>query len=269
VKAGLVEMLDAIGSINDSDGVTVVVTSDEEIGSHFSRELIETEATSAHHSHIAEPSADGAIKIERKGVFLYELEVIGRAAHAGLEPERGVNAAVEPAHQILATSSLVKPGVATTITPTVLLGGTTTNTVRAAGRAAIDVHSASTLEQDRVDAVLRGLAPVLGGAALGLHGGPNRLPLEAAMSEPLVALCQRAATAIGIDPPGTVSVGGGSDANFTAGVDTLTLDGLGTVGGGAQSDDEHMLVTSMTARAGPLAALLSFLFGSDPREDRS
>ena len=134
-----------------------------------------------------EASADGgALKTERKGVSLYDVRVLGRAAHAGLEPERGVNATLELAHQVLAVAALGRPGAGTTVTPTVSGAGTTTNTVPADGSFAVDVRVRTVAEQApgrRRDA--RRCAPVLPGAALEVTGGPNRPPLEAAASAAL------------------------------------------------------------------------------------
>jgi glutamate carboxypeptidase len=236
------------------------LTGDEEIGSPSSRELIEEEARGASAALVLEASADGgALKTERKGVSLYEVGVVGRAAHAGLEPERGVNAALELAHQLLVVSSLGDPDAGTTVTPTVAQAGTTTNTVPARGSFAVDVRARTAAEQDRVHQAMVGLRTVVPGASLEITGGPNRPPLEAAASAELFDRATALAAQLGLPAPTRAAVGGASDGNFTAGVGTPTLDGLGAVGGGAHADDEHVLVEQLSGRTALLAALVSDL----------
>src|SRR5262249_44418448 len=139
--AGLVMALHAVGDLDDPDGVTLLVTGDEEVGSASSRELIESEARDASAVLVLEASADGGeLKTARKGTALYEIDIVGRAAHAGLEPEKGVNASVELAHQILAITALADPAAGTTVTPTAATSGVTGNTVPASARFAVDVR---------------------------------------------------------------------------------------------------------------------------------
>lgn len=262
MKAGLVLAMHAIAAQPDRCGITLLITSDEEVGSLTSRELIESTARGCAAALVLEGAADGgALKTERKGTSNYQLQVTGRAAHAGLEPERGVNAAVELAHQLLAVNQLGDPELGTTVTPTVLAAGTTTNTVPASGEFAIDVRARTTAEQERVDKALRALPPVLPGAQLTILGGVNRAPLEAASSAVLYERAVRIAAGLGQPPPGQASVGGASDGNFTAGMGVATLDGLGAVGGGAHADDEHVLVDTLAPRLALLAALLGDLLG--------
>ena len=116
---------------------------------------------------------DGALKTARKGISLYEMQISGRAAHAGLEPERGINASVEAAHLILAIAELGDPALGTTVTPTLLRSGTAANVVPARATLAVDVRAASVAEQQRVDEALRLIAPVLPGAAVTAAAGPT------------------------------------------------------------------------------------------------
>ena len=265
MKAGLVMALHAIASLPDRDGVTLLVTGDEEVGSTTSRALIEDTARGARGALVLEASAPGgALKIERKGVSLYEVVVTGRAAHAGLEPERGVNATIELAHAVLAITALADSELGTTVTPTVASSGTTTNTVPASASVFVDVRACTVAEQDRVDAALRALAPVTPGAGLEINGGPNRPPLEAAASADLFARAQAIAAREGLPALESVAVGGGSDGNFTAGIGVPTLDGLGAVGGGAHADDEHVLVAELVPRTRLVAALVAELAAADP-----
>jgi glutamate carboxypeptidase len=269
MKAGLVIAFQAVAALPDSAAVTVLVTGDEEVGSPSSRELIEAEAASCSAALVLEASADGgALKLERKGVSNYEVRIRGRAAHAGLEPELGVNASIEAAHQILAVSGLGAASLGTTVTPTLLNSGTTRNTVPAAGSFLVDARVRDLAEQDRVDAAMYALRPVLDEASLEVLGGPNRPPLERKASESLYLRASALAGKLGLEPLRETSVGGGSDGNFTAGIGTPTLDGLGAVGGGAHADDEHVLVAELAPRTALLAALMADLLPSAADSDR-
>ena len=244
----------------------MLVTGDEEIGSPTSRELIEAEAAGCSAALVLEASRRRRrCKTERKGISLYQVRAVGRAAHAGLEPERGVNATIELAHQVLAVAGFGDAARGTTVTPTVLSSGPTSNTVPGGGSFAVDVRMWDSVEQARVDAAMRSLLPVVPDAVLEVSGGPNRPPLSpprrrrcssAPAGWPRCSGCRRCTAA---------AVGGASDGNFTAGVGTPTLDGLGAVGGGAHADDEHVL-GSPSCPAGPrcIAALISDLLAGAP-----
>jgi o-succinylbenzoate synthase len=163
MKAGVVQLFHALAALDDLDGVTVLVTSDEETGSRSSRPLIEDEARRTAAVLVLEASEGGALKTARKGVSTYDLRVTGLAAHAGLEPHRGVNATVELAHQVLAISGLGDQEAGTTVTPTVAASGTTRNTVPASAEVLVDVRAETAAEQARVDTAMRGLTPALAG----------------------------------------------------------------------------------------------------------
>jgi glutamate carboxypeptidase len=260
MKAGVVQALHAVAALPDRAGVTLLITGDEELGSPSSRELIEQEAAGCAAALVLEGSADGgALKTERKGVSLYQVRVTGRAAHAGLEPWAGVNSTVELAHQVLAVQSLADPELGTTVVPTRMTAGTTTNTVPAAGEFAIDVRARTAAEQQRVDAALGALTPVLPGARIVVEGGPNRPPMEASASQALYTRAAKLAGELGLPPLNWAAVGGASDGNFTAGVGTPTLDGLGAVGGGAHAAGEHVVVAEIPRRAALVAALTAGL----------
>jgi glutamate carboxypeptidase len=255
MKAGVVLAMHAAAAAGP--GATLLVTGDEELGSPSSRALVEAEARDGTAALVLEASADGgALKTERKGVSLYRVRATGRAAHAGLAPERGINATVELAHQVLAVSALADPVRGSTVTPTRLLAGTTTNTVPAMGELAVDVRVRDAAEQGRVDAAMRALRPVQPGALLEVTGGPNRPPMPASASAGLFARAAALAVELGLPALTGTAVGGGSDGNFTAGVGTPTLDGLGAVGGGAHADDEHVEVAELPGRAALIAALV-------------
>lgn len=257
MKAGLVMAFHAAAGL---DGVTLLVIGDEELGSPSSRALVEEEAGAATAVLVLEASADGgALKTERKGVSLYEVSVAGRAAHAGLEPERGVNATLELAHQVLAVNALADARAGTTVTPTVARAGATTNTVPATGSFAVDVRARTQAEQDRVHQAIRALPPMLPGARVEVGGGVNRPPLEAAASAALYERAHGIAQRLGLPALTSAAVGGASDGNLTAGVGTPTLDGLGAVGGGAHAADEHVLVDELPGRTALLRALVQEL----------
>lgn len=263
MKAGLVQAVHAVSLLSERDGVVMLVTSDEELGSPTSRTWIEERARGAQAAFVMEASAAGALKTQRKGVSIYEVTALGRAAHAGLEPERGVNAAVELAHQTLALLTLADPEAGTTVTPTVVRGGTTNNTVPSSAALEVDVRAATVAEQERVDAAFGTLTPRLPGSALEIIGGPNRPPLEASMSADLLARAVRLAKELGLPSLRSVAVGGGSDGNLTAAAGVPTLDGLGAVGDHAHAEGEYVLVSAMPERAALLAALIQEVLGED------
>jgi len=263
MKAGLVQMFHALSVLEDTDGVTVLVNGDEEVGSRTSSGLIEEAARQSPAALVLEMAADdGAVKTARKGVCMYEMQVSGRAAHAGLEPERGINASIEAAHLVLDIAELGDPALGTTVTPTLLRSGTAANVVPARATLAVDVRAASVAEQQRVDAALRRLSAVLPGAAVVAEPGPACPPMEPTASAGLFATAQRMAGLLGLEPLRGVAVGGASDGNRTAGVGTPTLDGLGAVGGGPHADREHVNTALMPERTALLAALVAELLGS-------
>jgi glutamate carboxypeptidase len=263
MKAGLVMALHALSVVGDIPALTLLVTGDEELGSPSSRGLIETAAQGCEAVLVMEPSGvGGALKRQRKGVSRYEVRVQGRAAHAGLEPETGVNAAVEMAHQILAVGSISDAAQGTTVTPTVAAAGDTVNTVPAQATLAVDSRAWTGVEQNRVHEAMFALAPWLDGARVAVTGGPNRPPMEAHSSASLFARARRHARALGLEEPSAIAVGGASDGNFTAGMGVPTLDGLGAVGGGAHAEDEHVLVDELANRTAVLASLIADLTGS-------
>jgi glutamate carboxypeptidase len=173
-----------------------------------------------------------------------------------LEPGAGINATVEAAHQVLAINALGNPEVGTTVTPTVLHSGRTLNTVPDAAEISVDVRAASEVEQNRVDEAIRSLPVVLDGSLLVVEGGVNRPPLQASASAELFALAVGLAARIGLPALESAAVGGASDGNFTAGVGTPTLDGLGAVGDHAHAEGEWASVSAMPERAALLAALI-------------
>ncbi|MDN3359879.1 M20 family metallopeptidase [Actinomadura sp. DC4] len=260
MKGGIVQMLAALAMMRDTSRVGVLLTCDEETGSGTSRPIIEREARRSGAVLVCEPSTpEGELKVARKGGSMYRLTAQGRAAHAGVEPHRGVNATVEVAHQVLAVRDLAAPDEGTSVTPTVVSGGTTTNTVPESATVCVDVRSWTRDELDRVDRRIRALAPRLPEATLTLGGGVNRYPLTPEVALPLLRVARAAAEDIGMPPPDGAHAPGASDANFTGALGVPTLDGLGSVGGGSHARSEYIEVTCMPERSALLAALMERL----------
>ncbi len=239
--------------------VVVLFTSDEEVGSPSSRGLIEEQARQAEVVFVLEsPLPGGTLKTARKGTGDYHLRIEGRAAHAGVEPQKGISATQELAHQILALHALNDFEAGTTVNVGVVRGGTRPNVVAAAAAADVDVRVATLAEAERLDRAVRALAPRLPGAVLHIEGGLNRPPME--RSPAMVGMFERAqsiAAAMGVAELREGSTGGGSDGNFTAALGVPTLDGLGPEGEGAHAAHEHVLVESLPRRAALLTGLLS------------
>jgi glutamate carboxypeptidase len=264
MKAGLVQAFHALAALPSLEGVCMLVTGDEEVGSPSSRALIEEAARECAATFVLEASGDGgALKTARKSTSNYEITVYGKAAHAGLEPEKGANAGIELAHQILALSALGQGS--TTVTPTVLSAGVTANTVPALATVRVDVRTTSIAEQSRVDELIQALTPRIPGTRLKVSGGPNRPPLEESSAADLFELASRIAKDLDMEPLRAVAVGGGSDGNFSAGVGCPTLDGLGAVGGGAHAPQEHVVVTEMPIRTKLLTELVASVLAGKGR----
>lgn len=257
MKAGVVQGLFALAALDDWDGVTLLLTCDEEIGSPSSRRLVEDSAAHTEAVLVLEPSAGGALKTARKGAAFYELVFDGVPAHAGLEPERGASALAELARVVLAVERMAHPWAGTTVTPTLAAAGTASNVVPASARLTIDVRAVTAAEHDRVDEAIRDLRPEVPGVRMTVHGGLNRPPLHPRASTQLFDVAQQEASSLGLGPLAGVSVGGGSDGNFAAGLGVPTLDGLGAVGDGAHAEDEHVVVDRMPERAALVARLVT------------
>jgi glutamate carboxypeptidase len=261
MKAGIALMWSALKALAPLPRpVTVLLTSDEEIGSPSSRDLILKEAASARAVLVLEPSLPGgALKTSRKGVGRFTIKATGRAAHAGIDPERGVNAIEEIAHQVLELRRLSDPSRGTTVTVGMVQGGTRVNVVPAEAAVEVDVRVSDNEEAARISEAIRGLQPYLAGATLQIRGGINRPPMErTADTARLFALAQQIGVELGVSID-EGSTGGASDGNFTSAMGIPTLDGLGPIGGGAHSLDEFVDVTSLPERAALVAGLIARL----------
>jgi len=254
MKAGFIQALFAMKGIDGS--VALVATSDEETGSTTSKEFIKEISAKAKAVLVVEATLNGKVKTGRKGTAMYQVKIHGKASHAGLEPEKGINATVEMGHAILAVSGLENKELGTTVVPTMLRSGNTTNTVPDLAVLDIDVRSFSMAELQRVDAALRNLSAVNSAAKYEITGGFNRPPLETTSTMALYERAERVAKALGMPPLGHASVGGASDGNFAAAAGAQVLDGLGAVGDGAHAAHEWVDITTLENRSALLHALI-------------
>jgi len=261
MKAGLVIALAAVDALRAARlaprrRVVFLWTSDEEIGSECARAAIEREARRSAAVLVLEPGTGprGKLKTARKAVGSFTLEVTGRAAHAGVNPQDGVNAVHELALQIARVAGFADPRRGITVNADVVEGGTRTNVIAARARADVDVRCVRAADMPRIEVRFRALRPILPGAKLRVTGGLDRPPMERRMAARLFARAQALGREMGLRLEES-STGGGSDGNFTAALGVPTLDGLGAAGRGAHSPGEHIRTRSLPERAALRAAL--------------
>jgi glutamate carboxypeptidase len=265
MKANVALALEALRACEETAAcpqspVTILLTCDEESGSPSGRRLVEKEAKNARAVLVLEPPASGGrVKTGRKGTGMFVVEVHGRAAHAGLDPEKGVSAVLELARQTIRLTNLNVPAAGTTVTVTVVSGGTHSNVVPAEARAEIDVRFSSVAEGRRIEDAILNLKPFNEKAQVIFSGGINRPPLE--RTEKVLALYERARKIAGLldFELGEASVGGASDGNFVGALGVAVLDGLGIEGDGAHASHEHIMVDNIALRGALLAGLLASL----------
>ena len=239
--------------------VSVVLTCDEEVGSASGWPLIERVAKEhdTRYAFVLEPPASGGrVKTGRKGTGMYAIKVEGKAAHAGLEPEKGASAILELARQTERLHSLNLSGSGITLNVGVVHGGTRSNVVAAQAEGEIDVRFATEAESREIDRLLLNLQPVDERTRVFVSGGINRPPLE--RTEAVVELFQKArsvASYLGFEL-GEAQVGGASDGNFIAALGIPVLDGLGISGDGAHAVHEHIEVDDIARRGALISGLL-------------
>ena len=255
MKAGFIQALYSM-KVLDRTRVALIATTDEETGSATTRKLIEEVSKIAKAVLVLESAIDGKLKVGRKGTSWYHITIHGRAAHAGLEPEKGVNATVEVARIVNELTKLENKSLGTSVVPTTMTSGTTTNTVPALATLDIDSRSFSLDEMQRIDSAIRSITPIHPDARIEIAGGINRPPLETSATLPLYQLAEKLAKDAGISSLGSASVGGASDGNF-AGQFTQVLDGLGAVGDGAHANHEHILASTLEPRSKLLTLLVN------------
>ncbi len=263
MKAGTAILLTALQVLREAGlppkhPVRMLFTGDEEVGSLTSRNLIEAEARHSLLTIVLEPAlAGGQIKTFRKGVGEFTVVAHGRAAHAGGDHQKGINAIEELAYHIPALQKLTDYTTGTTINVGLIKGGSASNVVPERAEMEVDFRISQMAEIDRVVTAVQGLRPVLNEARLEISGGLNRPPMEhnATMVKTFEQARQLAAS-IGLTLE-EGSTGGGSDGNFTAGLGIPTLDGMGAVGDGAHAAHEHVILASLAERAALLATILT------------
>ncbi|MGC2109904.1 MAG: M20 family metallopeptidase [Candidatus Korobacteraceae bacterium] len=262
MKGGIVQMMFALQALSETQAglprpVIVWLVSDEEEGSVSSRAMTEKLAKRCAAVLVCEPAGPGgALKTARKGVGSFRLTVKGRAAHSGLDFEKGHSAIVELAHQVKAVSALTDLRRGITINVGVIRGGTRANVVAAEAAAEMDLRIARKSDGPRIERKVRSLRPVNPNCTLEIAGDVNRPPLERTQQVAgLFAVARNVAGELGFEL-NEVAVGGGSDGNFTAGIGVPTLDGLGAVGDGAHASHEHVVASELPRRAALLAGLI-------------
>ena len=257
MKAGIALAIEAMRGATPGRPVTLMVTCDEEIGSHSSRALMEAEALLSEAVVVLEPPLpDGSVKTARKGVGVYVLRTHGKQAHAGVEPGTGIDAIGEMARQIVDVLALADHAAGTTVNVGRIVGGTTSNVIAELAEAEIDIRYTNPAEGVRIDDALRSLKPHDPRVSISIEGGLNRPPfVRTAAVERLFHLAREQAAAVALTL-GEGATGGASDGNFTAAIGVPTLDGLGVPGAGAHTFEEHILIDTLPQRVAFLRRLI-------------
>jgi glutamate carboxypeptidase len=241
-------------------GVALILTCDEEVGSMSGWPFIERVARSSETAFamvLEPPASGGRVKTGRKGTGIFTLKVEGRAAHAGLEPEKGASAILELARQTERIHSINKAGAGITVNVGVVRGGTRSNVVPAEAEAEIDVRFSNEREAEEIEQFLLNLRPIDERTRVFVSGGINRPPLE--RTPAVVSLFEKArsiARVVNFDL-GDAQVGGASDGNFLAALGIPVLDGLGINGDGAHADHENIVAADIPIRGTLIAGLIA------------
>jgi glutamate carboxypeptidase len=243
----MLRYIDASGY--DHPEIEILLNPDEENGSPASRPYVEEAARHADFVLVLEPcTLDGSLKVARKGSGEYVVTIRGRSSHQGAEPEQGVNAVVEAAHQIIRLLELEDQATGSTVGPNVILGGSRSNTVPDLAEIRVDVRAWQRSETERLDNALRRLSPVLEGAQINVLGGWNRPPMETSSgANQLFNRARAIGKDLGLDLD-AIRWGGSSDANLAAAVGTPTVDGFGPSGEGAHQVDECIVIGDVPKR---------------------
>ena len=263
MKGGLVQLVFALAALDDLGlepvlTPVVLVNSDEEIGSVDSARYIRLLARRAARAFVLEPPAGpaGLLKTRRKGVERFEVVVTGRAAHAGTNPEEGVSAILELSRVVQELFALNDVAHGVTVNVGTIDGGLRANVVAPEATALVDVRAPNEAAATAVAHAIRSLEPARHGTTVTVRADAARPPMQATdRNRALFRRAQRLARELGLRVEEAPLVGGASDANLTSGL-TATLDGLGAVGDGAHSPDEHVVVSALPQRAALLALLM-------------
>ncbi len=260
MKAGVVMALEAVAAAQESGvrrPITLLLNSDEEVGSPVSRAITERVAATCSAVFVLEPAQGFAYKTARKGVGHFDLRVEGVAAHAGVDFERGHSAVLEMARLVQQVAGFTDLSKGLTVNPGVIAGGTRSNVVAAECTAAVDVRIAKVGDAARVERKFRSLEVMDKACKLTVTGGINRPPME---RKPGTVALFRKARALAAEMGFVLeeaATGGGSDGNFTAALGVPTLDGMGAVGAGAHAAHEHVITKHLVERTALLAAMIA------------
>lgn len=266
MKAGAVIALEAIRGLRERNQmprrpIHFLLTTDEEIGSPYSEALIKEQGAACELALVMEPATkEGAIKTWRKGSGKYTLTIEGRAAHAGIAPQEGINAIIEFAQQALEINRLNDLKYGTSVSITLVEGGSAGNVIPAQARAHIDTRVMTLDAMQRLHEQLTSLYPKMPGAKVSCVRGSHRPPMERrpGLFEKAAAIGERQGVALYEG-----GSGGGSDGNFTAALGVPTLDGLGAHGDGAHATHEHIIIDSLPRQAALIAAILREWSGAE------
>lgn len=238
--------------------VRMVFSSDEEVGSVTSRDLIEAEARRSTLALVLEPAmAGGQLKTFRKGVGEFKIVALGRSAHAGVDHPKGLNAIEELAHQVIRLQAMTDYEQGTTLNVGVIAGGTASNVVPDRAEMEVDFRVSKLSEVERLMPSILNMQPALPGLKLAISGGLNRPPMERTAT--MIATFEQArrlGETLGLKLE-EGATGGGSDGNFTSALGTPTLDGIGARGDGAHAVHEHIVIESLAERAALLATIFT------------
>lgn len=262
MKAGVAMALTALDLLRAENllnrPVVLLLTGDEETGSHTSRAVLEKTASRCECVYVLEPAQEprGAYKTARKGIANYRVQVTGVPAHSGVNYEKGHSAIAELARQVAAIEALTDLKRGITVNVGTIQGGTRSNVIPAEAFAAVDVRVPRAADAARIDRKLKSLRVQDKDCVLKVEGALNRPPME--RKPGTVALFRRAAAlakGMGFDLR-EASTGGGSDGNFTSALGVPTLDGMGAVGEGAHARHESIVLAELAPRTALLAAML-------------
>jgi glutamate carboxypeptidase len=265
MKAGITMMIFALRALKAAGAahrpVTVLLDTDEEVGSTTGRPVVEATAKECEAVLVLEPSQGpkGHLKTLRKGVGVITVRVRGRASHSGVDFEKGRSAIVELARQLLEIVKFTDVGRGITVNPGVIQGGTRSNVIAAEAWAEVDLRIARAADAALLEQKFAALKPFDPDCTIELTGGINRPPMERTEGTVrLFGIAREIATAMGM-PLEESSTGGGSDGNFTSALGVPTLDGLGAVGEGAHAANESVVVEELFSRTALLAGLIQTL----------
>jgi glutamate carboxypeptidase len=265
MKGGLLAGFCAVEALQDArfdafGRITYVCNPDEEIGSPFSGPVIAELAPAYDAAFVLEGArANGDIVSARKGITDYTIEFSGRAAHAGVEPEKGANAVLAAAKATVALHALNGRWPGVTVNVGVARGGTRTNVVPDRCVLQVDLRSPELVSLEEAQAEIERACSDHGidGVTVHVDGEGWHRPMEKKEGGArLAALAIEIAAELGFDLH-DAATGGASDANTTSAAGTPTIDGLGPIGGDDHSPAEWLDLGSVAPRVALLAGLIS------------